>query len=243
MRLKPMKIAILGDIHGNLPALQIAYDVAVKANAEKIYHLGDLGGYAPFVNEVVDFLIEHKIEGVQGNYDETVAFDKPHCGCKYENDFQAEMAHLSFEWTKKHVTEKSKNYMKNLPFQISFNAEGKKINIFHATPTKNNLYWYEDRPDKFFLLMSEKAKADILIYGHTHIPYFKSLNGKYFINAGSVGKPKDKDPRTCVCLIDIKRDEVLVSFIRKEYDIKLVVNAIIKSNLPSYFAEKLMKGE
>jgi len=67
-----MKIAILGDIHGNLPAHQIAYDVAVEANAEKIYHLGDLGGYAPFVNEVVDFLIEHKIEGVQGNYDETV---------------------------------------------------------------------------------------------------------------------------------------------------------------------------
>ena len=59
-----MKIAILGDIHGNLSALQVAYDVAVKANAEKIYHLGDLGGYAPFVNEVVDFLIEHKIEGV-----------------------------------------------------------------------------------------------------------------------------------------------------------------------------------
>ncbi len=238
-----MKIAILGDIHGNLPALQVAYATAVKANAEKIYHLGDLGGYAPFVNEVVDFLIEHKIEGVQGNYDETVAFDKQHCGCKYENDYQAEMAHLSFEWTKRHITEKTKNYLKKLPFAISFNAEGKKIKIFHATPTKNNLYWYEDRPDKFFLLMSEKAQADVLIYGHTHIPYFKKLKGKYFINAGSVGKPKDKDTRTCVCLVDIKRDDLEVTFIRKEYDIKLVVNAIIKSNLPYYFAEKLMKGE
>lgn len=238
-----MKLAILGDIHGNLPALQVAYDTALEAKAEKIYHLGDLGGYAPFVNEVVDFLIEHKIEGVQGNYDETVAFDKEHCGCKYENDFQAEMAHLSFEWTKKHVTEKSKNYMKNLPFQISLEIERKKVKIFHATPTKNNLYWYEERPDKFFLLMADKAQADIMIYGHTHIPYFKQLNGKYFINAGSVGKPKDKDPRTCVCLIDLNQDNIKLTFIRKEYDIKFVCKEIINSGLPYYFAEKLMKGE
>jgi putative phosphoesterase len=238
-----LKLAILGDIHGNLPALQVAYYTALEAKAEKIYHLGDLGGYAPFVNEVVDFLIEHKIEGVQGNYDEAVAFDKEHCGCKYENDFQAEMAHLSFEWTKKHVTEKSKNYMKNLPFQISLEIERKKVKIFHATPTKNNLYWYEERPDKFFLLMADKAQADIMIYGHTHIPYFKQLNGKYFINAGSVGKPKDKDPRTCVCLIDLNQDNIKLTFIRKEYDIKFVSKEIINSGLPYYFAEKLMKGE
>jgi putative phosphoesterase len=238
-----LKLAILGDIHGNLPALQVAYDTALEAKAEKIYHLGDLGGYAPFVNEVVDFLIEHKIEGVQGNYDEAVAFDKEHCGCKYENDFQAEMAHLSFEWTKKHVTEKSKNYMKNLPFQLSLEIEGKKVKIFHATPTKNNLYWYEERPDNFFLLMADKAQADIMIYGHTHIPYFKQLNGKYFINAGSVGKPKDKDPRICVCLIDLNQDNIKLTFIRKEYDIKFVCKEIINSGLPYYFAEKLMKGE
>jgi putative phosphoesterase len=238
-----LKLAILGDIHGNLPALQVAYDTALEAKAEKIYHLGDLGGYAPFVNEVVYFLIEHKIEGVQGNYDEAVAFDKEHCGCKYENDFQAEMAHLSFEWTKKHVTEKSKNYMKNLPFQLSLEIEGKKVKIFHATPTKNNLYWYEERPDNFFLLMADKAQADIMIYGHTHIPYFKQLNGKYFINAGSVGKPKDKDPRICVCLIDLNQDNIKLTFIRKEYDIKFVCKEIINSGLPYYFAEKLMKGE
>ncbi len=72
----------------------------------------------------------------------------------------------------------------------------------------------------FFFSWLKKAGADVMIYGHTHIPYFKQLNGKYFINAGSVGKPKDGDPRTCVCIIDILRDTVKVEFIRKEYDIK-----------------------
>ncbi len=80
-----MSIVIFGDIHGNIEALKAAYDEALRIRADRIYHLGDVGGYAPFVNEVVDFLIEHGIDGVQGNYDETVANDCEHCGCKYED--------------------------------------------------------------------------------------------------------------------------------------------------------------
>jgi predicted phosphodiesterase len=144
-------------------------------NVEKIYHLGDLGGYAPFVNEAIDFLIEHQIEGVQGNYDDAVANDKEHCGCKYEDMIQAEMATLSFEWTKEHATEKSKIYMKSLPFDIAFSVHDKKVKIIHATPLKNNLYWHKDRDDDFFLHMARKADADIMIYGHTHIPYRKNI--------------------------------------------------------------------
>lgn len=234
-----MKIGILGDIHGNIEALKIAYETAVNEGAEKIFHLGDLGGYAPFVNEVIDFLIEHNIEGVQGNYDESIAFEKETCGCKYEDEFQAEMAHLSFEWTKMHTSEKSKKFLKTLPFKINFTVKDKKISIFHATPTKNNLYWHEERPEKFFLLMAKKSDADIMIYGHTHIPYHRKIGDKYFINAGSVGKPKDRDPRTCTCIVEINNSEVGAHFVRKEYDVKKIVDAIIESGLPYYFGEKL----
>ncbi|GAB4421116.1 MAG: metallophosphoesterase family protein [Thermodesulfovibrionales bacterium] len=238
-----MKIAILGDIHGNIEALKVAYNAAISSNVEKIYHLGDLGGYAPFVNEVVDFLMKHQIEGVQGNYDDAVANNKEHCGCKYEDPVQAEMAQLSFEWTKRNVTERSKDYMKNLPFQIIFSVYSKKVKIFHATPLKNNIYWYEDRDDDFFLHMARKADADIMIYGHTHIPYRKNLNSKVFINAGSVGKPKDGDVRTCVCIVDITPDDVNTEFLRIPYDVEKVASAIIESGLPSYFAEKLRAGK
>ena len=237
-----MKIAILGDIHGNIEALRVAYDAAMANNVEKIFHLGDLGGYAPFVNEVVDFLIEHKIEGVQGNYDDAVANDKEHCGCKYEDPIQAEMATLSFEWTKEHATQKSTDYMKGLPFEIAFSAHDKKVKIFHATPLKNNIYWYEDRDDDFFLHMARKADADIMIYGHTHIPYRKNLNNKIFINAGSVGKAKDGDARTCVCIVDITPDNVKTEFLRIPYDVEKAASAIVESGLPSYFAEKLRLG-
>jgi putative phosphoesterase len=237
-----MKIAVLSDIHGNTEALKAAYAEAVSIGADKIYHLGDLGGYAPFVNEVVDFLIEHGIEGVQGNYDETVANDREHCGCKHEDPVQAEMAALGFEWTKEHAKPESKDYMKKLPFEIQFTIDGKKVIIFHASPGKNNLYWYEDRPEKFFREMAEKVNADVLIYGHTHRPYRKDLDNKVFINAGSVGKPKDGDIRTCVTLVEITEGVVKTDFVRVPYDVEKTAVAIIERGLPAYFAEKLREG-
>ncbi|HAM51503.1 MAG TPA: YfcE family phosphodiesterase [Nitrospiraceae bacterium] len=237
-----MKVAIFGDIHGNLEALKAAYSETVSKGIDKIYHLGDLGGYAPFVNEVVEFLTEHRIEGVKGNYDETVANDREHCGCKYEDPVQEEMANLSFEWTKKHASRKTKEYLKKLPFSISLQAEGKKVLLFHATPGKNNLYWYEERPEKFFREMARKVETDIMIYGHTHKPYRKDIEGKVFINAGSVGKPKDGDPRACVALVEITKDAVTTNFLRVPYDIEATAEAIIEKGLPGYFAERLKEA-
>jgi putative phosphoesterase len=238
---KAMVIAIFGDIHGNIEALRAAYKAA-EIKTDKIFHLGDLGGYAPFVNEVVDFLIEHGIEGVQGNYDNAVANDREHCGCKYEDPVQAKMTTLSFEWTKRHASPKTKEFLKRLPSRLLFSAQGQKILLFHAAPHKNNLYWYEDRPERFFKEMAEKTEADILVYGHTHKPYRKDFGKRIFINAGSVGKPKDGDPRACVTLLDITPGAVETEFLRIDYDIEKTAAAIIEQGLPPYFAEKLRQG-
>jgi putative phosphoesterase len=238
-----MKFAVFGDIHGNIGALKAAYEAAQAAGAKKIYHLGDLGGYSPFVNEVVDFIKEHAIEGVQGNYDETVSNNREHCGCKAEDPVQEAMANRSFAWTKEHASSKTKEYLRKLPVEIAFSVHERKAALFHATPRKNNLYWFEDRPEKFFHEMAEKADADILIYGHTHKPYWKDFEGKIFINAGSVGKPKDGDPRACVALVEIMPDRVNVEFLRVPYDVEKAAQAIVTSGLPVYFAERLKEGK
>jgi putative phosphoesterase len=234
-------IAVFGDIHGNIEALRAAYR-AVESKAEKIFHLGDLGGYAPFVNEVADFLIEHSIDGVQGNYDDAVANDREHCGCKFEDPVQEQMTTRSFEWTKRRATEKTKEFLKGLPRRLPFSTQGKKLLLFHAAPHKNNLYWYEDRPEKFFAEMAGKTAADILIYGHTHKPYRKDFGDRVFINAGSVGKPKDGDPRACVALLEVTPDSVMTEFLRVEYDVEKTAAAIVDQGLPPYFAEKLRQG-
>lgn len=238
-----MKFAVLGDIHGNIEALEVAYGAALKRGAEKIFHTGDLGGYAPFVNEVVDFLARHGIEGVQGNYDEAVANDREHCGCKYEDSLQADMAHLSFIWTKNHATEQTREFLRSLPFEIAFRQGGWDVRIFHATPFKNNLYWYEERPEKFFLDMGRRTEGNLLIYGHTHKPYRKDLAGKVFLNTGSVGKPKDGDSRTCVTLVELEPQVVRSELLRLPYDLDGVAAAIIEKGLPEYFAQKLGEGK
>jgi putative phosphoesterase len=237
-----MKVAIFGDIHGNIEALTATYSAVQLLKPDKVYHLGDLGGYSPFVNEVVDFLIEHGIEGVQGNYDETVANDREHCGCKYEDPVQEEMANKSFTWTKKHASLETKEYLRKLPFSISFVAEGNKVLLFHATPSKNNLYWFEDRPDKFFREMAEKTDADVMVYGHTHKPYRKDFGGKVFVNAGSVGKPKDGDPKACVTLLSITTGRVDVEFHQVPYDVQKAADAIVANGLPGYFADRLKEA-
>jgi len=237
-----MKVAVFGDIHGNVEALSAAHSAVQLQKPDKVYHLGDLGGYSPFVNEVVAFMREHAIEGVQGNYDETVAHDREHCGCKYEDPIQKEMANKSFEWTKKHASPETREYLKKLPSFLSFVAEEKKVQLFHATPSKNNLYWFEDRPEKFFREMLEKTDADVMVYGHTHKPYWKAFGGKVFVNAGSVGKPKDGDPRACVTLLTITTDKVNVEFLRVPYDVQKAADAIVASGLPSYFADRLKEA-
>jgi predicted phosphodiesterase len=91
--------------------------------------------------------------------------------------------------------------------------------------------------------MAKRVDADIYIYGHTHIPYRKELDHKIFINAGSVGKPKDGDARTCITLIDIVHGEVKTEFLRVPYDVEKIASAIVTSGLPAYFAEKLRIGK
>ena len=237
-----MRLIVFGDIHANIVALERCYEEALRHEPDRIIHLADLGGYAPFVNEVCQFMIEQDIEGVQGNYDFNVAHETNDCGCKYEDPLQAELSHVSFEWTKAHTTPENKKYMRDLQFSIRFSAAGKKIHIFHATPVANNLYWYEDRNDKFYRRMAKKADADVMIFGHTHKPFRRELDGKVFINAGSVGKPKDNNPQTGFVRIDVDEEGIRSQFVRLDYDVEQVASAIIKAGLPVLFAEKLRAG-
>ncbi|MBA2124275.1 hypothetical protein B9J78_05000 [bacterium Unc6] len=87
-----------------------------------------------------------------------------------------------------------------------------------------------------------KAKADILIYGHTHIPYRRDLGGKVFINAGSVGKPKDGDTRACLTLVECLLEDVKTGFISVPYDVEKVASAITVSACLLFLRKNFVKG-
>ena len=245
-----MRYALISDIHANLPALEaVLADIDRKHETDAVFHLGDLVGYAPWPNEVVELLIGRGISGVAGNYDSTVGTDYKHCGCRYEDPRQEELSHLSYGWTRARVTPATKAYLAGLPFRIDLlprggHLSGPKLVLVHGSPTLNTLYWTEDRPDEFCLKMAEHAGArsgDVIAFGHTHLPWHREVGGIHFVNTGSVGRPKDGDWRAGYALVDMT-DTVEVGFVRVEYDVEGAARAIEESTLPHDFAAYLRTG-
>ena len=246
-----MRYALISDIHANLPALEAVLEhIHRQAGLMATYHLGDLVGYAPWPNETVDLLRQHKIPGVAGNYDSTVGTDYKHCGCRYEDPRQEELSHVSYDWTRQHVSPATKQFLAGLPFRIDVlpnggHTSGPRLVLVHGTPTLNTLYWTEDRPDEFCLKMASIAGAkagDVIAFGHTHKPWHREVQGIHFVNTGSVGRPKDGDWRAGYVLLDIGGGVPAAEFARVEYDVERAMRGIRESQLPDDFAEHLRLG-
>lgn len=275
-----MRYAVLSDIHANLPALEaVLAHVDARGDADAVYHLGDLVGYAPWPDEVVELLRDRGIPGVAGNYDSTTAHRHDHCGCRYEDPEQQALSHESYGWTLERVSEATRRWLAELPFRIDVrpgggHATGPKMVLVHGAPTLNTLYWTEDRTDDFCRKMARIAglrEGDALLFGHTHVPWIREVDGMLFANAGSVGRPRDGDPRACYVLVTTpggdgapaagepgprrptagdgpNRDRKpagggwRVEHVRVEYDVERAARGIEESGLPDAFAEQLRAG-
>jgi predicted phosphodiesterase len=248
-----MRYALISDVHANLPALEaVLADIAARPEVGATYHLGDLVGYAPWPNEVIASLREARIAGVAGNYDSTVATDYKHCGCKYEDARQEELSHLSYEWTRAHVSAETKAFLGALPSRIDLrplggHVAGPTVTLLHGNQVLNTVYVYEERPDAFLEKMASGVGArpgDVICFGHTHKPWHRVVGGVHFVNTGSVGRPKDGDWRAGYVLLNVAAGEpgVTVEFVRVEYDVERAARAILESDLPNEFAEQLRTG-
>ena len=246
-----MRIALISDIHGNLPALEsVLADLDRVGSHDGVFHLGDLVGYGPWPNEVVGLLKERGITGVAGNYDSTVATQYEHCGCRYEDPFQEAMSHLSYAWTLEHTTPETKAWLSSLPFRMDLrplggHTSGPTLRLIHGNPVLNTVYWTEDRSDDFCSKMAGQLGArvgDVVAFGHTHKPWNRTVEGVHFVNTGSVGRPKDGDPRAGYVLVRMDGEAVRVHHRRVEYDLAEATRAIKASALPDFFATFLERG-
>ena len=246
-----MRYGLISDIHANLPALESVLAHVAQRDVQAIWHLGDLVGYGPWPNETVAALMERRIVGVSGNYDSTVGLDYTHCGCRYEDPRQEALSHLSFEWTKRACNDATRKALSALPFRVDLHplgghAAGPRIVLVHGTPTLNTVYWHEGRPDEFCLKMAELAgmrAGDLIAFGHTHLPWHREIEGMHFVNTGSVGRPKDGDPRAGYTIVSVSDAGMLdVEHVRIEYDVTRAADAIRHSGLPSEFARYLESG-
>jgi len=122
-----MRLAMLSDIHGNLPALEAVLTDIGRRQVDATYCLGDLVGYAPFPNEVTERIRRERLPTIMGNYDDGVGFDRDDCGCAYREPEEQRRGDRSLAWTKAHVTVENKAFLRSLQGQIRVDADGKRV--------------------------------------------------------------------------------------------------------------------
>lgn len=239
------RITIFGDIHGNPMALEaVLADMAERGIDNNWYCLGDLVGYGVFPNQVIDLIRDRNIPTIMGNYDQGVGISSPDCGCAYKTDEARENGNKSIAWTNDHTTEENKAYLRSFAASIPVQLGDLKILLVHGSPRKINEYMYEDRPDHYFERIMDKIEADVVVCGHTHLPYHKTLpDGRQIINAGSVGKPKDHNRDACYITLTVTGKDLEVEFIRVPYDVERIAQAIeAEPGMPDPFAQMLREG-
>jgi len=252
-----MKIALFSDIHANLPALEACLASIDGQQPDAIYCLGDLVGYNIWPNEVINLIRKRGIPCIAGNYDFGIGRTSDECGCAYKTDEEKAMGKISISYTNSVVHDAERQYLRTLPahIKLEFQLNGDHLNLLlvHGSPRRINEYLFEDRGEKSLLRIMKEADADIMCFGHTHKPYHRiiqeqddSIRYRHAINIGSVGKPKDNDPRGCYVLLhinefssNINKESIRVEFVRFNYDIEKAARAIEESPLPDAYAGML----
>ncbi|MEO8885520.1 MAG: metallophosphoesterase family protein [Mucilaginibacter sp.] len=217
-----MTIALFSDVHANLPAFEAFLADIDRRKPDAIYCLGDLVGYNIWPNEIIAAIRARGIATLAGNHDLKT------------NGYAYEL-----------ILPDNSLYLNTLPrhIRLEYQLVDKPLNIVlaHGSTRTINEYILEDMDESYVLDLMNEAKADILCVGHSHLPYHRVMGDKQVINTGSVGKPKDSDPRGGYVLLTVE-DDIKVEFIRFAYDIEKAANAILQSPLPDELADRLRKA-
>jgi len=241
-----VQIAVITDIHANVEALTVVLRDIEARGADKIVCLGDLVGYNANPNECVEEMRNRQIPCVMGNHDAVA------CGIEEPWGFNEVARHAAI-WTRETLTDDNIAFLRETP--ENQRVQGDFLGV-HGSPQDRDMYlfsWAEVYA-QFQYLDAFGVKS--CFFGHTHFPgiyneeglcsgdekgrFLLNDNNRFFINPGSVGQPRDNDPRAAYLLYDT--DASLIHFIRLEYDISKAADKILRSGLPKFLADRLMLG-
>jgi diadenosine tetraphosphatase ApaH/serine/threonine PP2A family protein phosphatase len=249
-----MKIAVISCIHANYEALDAVLLDIDKQKADKIYCLGDLVGYGPYPNAVIEQIRALDIPTVKGCWDEDIVEGLNACECSYPSILAEKRGKLAHEWTDKEIYPEHRQFLAELPEVI----KEENLCFVHGSPHSNHEYLLSEIDAFTALERVLSVDADVLFCGHTHIPYVRTLDGgklnikvdgkdlsfnaplKKIINAGSVGEPRHGRPNATYIIYD--RDSQKTILREVEYDYHKTCRAIVDRGLPAIFAWRLAKG-
>ncbi len=228
---------MISDIHSNLVAFETILEHIENNEVDKIFCCGDLVGYGAKPNEVVKLAKENKIidNTVLGNHDEVSITGITYGFTPY--------AATAVEWTHRVLEKESIRILSSFPEVKNIQVDDTTISLVHGS-LRDPVYEYvppsTPRPVlQDFLKMSGSA---ILIMGHTHLPMEFKFKEGFVLNPGSVGQPRDRDPRASYMILQLEGDQIIVENLRVEYDISKTASEIKDARLPPFLAERLFQG-
>ena len=242
-----MRYSFFSDVHANLEALKACIIDFRSEKIDEVYFLGDAVGYGPEPDECVRLINDISKVKLMGNHDYAALGLME---TEYFNQYAAE----SMGWTKNSITQNTIEILSD--FQLSYELDN--ILLVHASPKEPGLWHYildvEDAKDSFDFFAQQ-----LCLVGHTHRPYIVSIDGdgdfrlskdseetavsdrRYLINIGSVGQPRDGDPRSCYLIYDT--ETMMIKHKRVNYNIKATQKHMAKLGLPEYLIERLAIGK
>jgi putative phosphoesterase len=233
-------VAVITDIHANQPALEAVLADIAHHRIERMVCGGDLVGYGPYPDTVCHLVEERAIPTIYGNYDYAIARDLDDCGCEYKDAADKALGDQSVAWALAHTNQRSKTFMRGLPFDVRFQLAGRRVRLVHGSPRRVNEYRFQEKPARTYERIAGLADCDVLVFGHTHKPWINTFADVLFVNCGSVGKPKDGDPRAAYAVLKAVGDDVRARIRRVTYDAPAVARQMRAGGLPDGLADKLL---
>ncbi|HHO55038.1 MAG TPA: metallophosphoesterase [Trueperaceae bacterium] len=232
-------IGIISDIHANIIALEAVLHELKEKGADTIINLGDVVGYGPTPNEVIDLLRKERVFSTIGSADERIAYDFARSNIPREG-----VADSTLEWTRTVIEDKNIKYLRSLPVQLRLNTPAGRLRFFHGSPeTPANRIDLNQDPLTIGKLLT-KNRCNILVAGGSHVPFYKQYGKSWVINPGSVGLSLNGEPGADYALVKFDNTgEAIVTMGKVEYDFAAVAFDIIAWGLPDIVAEAVQQGK
>lgn len=223
-----MRILVISDVHANFDAL-----CRMPEDFDHVLCLGDVVDYGPDPKLCIDWLREHDAVAVRGNHDQAVAA-RVSCRC---NPAMREESEATREVMWETLRPPETAYLGSLPVQAGVTLDGLRLHLVHATPSDPLYTYLRPGETKRWEEESERIDADVLLVGHTHLPMVLRFGKKYVVNPGSVGQPRDGDPRAAYAVIEDGEPRLE----RASYDVETTVRRLEASGLPEPVTRSLSR--
>ena len=235
------RVAVITDIHANLPALQAALARIDELGIETVCCGGDLVGYGPHPNEVCALIAERAIPTIYGNYDYAIARDFEDCGCAYITQHDRELGQQSVAWTLEHTDQASKDFMRELPFDLRFDVGATSVHLVHGSPRKVNEYLFEEKPARLYERLAARRRCRRRSSSATRTsPGCTSTAASCSSTAARSASPRTAIARGAFAVLEAGGVGVEVTIERVEYDAEAVAAEVRAAGLPGEYADKLL---